>query len=77
MYQIMEGIGYRNLSARVCPGVKPYEPTPGSYKVMRLHAQTVTFENGQVFLPCEVHWLAKYVKELNGFLGGWVAGWQA
>jgi len=44
--------------------------TPGEKdKVMRLHLQTATFENGQVFLPKEAPWLPDYVKELMSFPG--------
>ena len=51
-------------------GMTAYEPTAGSDKVMRLHAQTAAIENGQVLLPYEVHWLPDYVKELTSFPGG-------
>ncbi len=39
-------------------------------KVMRLHAQTATIENGFVYLPKEAHWLASYVHELTTFPNG-------
>lgn len=48
--------------------VKPYDPH-GNDKVMRLHAQTATIENGCLWLPKEAHWLADYVQELTGFPG--------
>jgi predicted phage terminase large subunit-like protein len=39
-------------------------------KVMRLHAQTATIENGFVYLPQEGHWLAEYVREMTTFPNG-------
>ncbi|HYL33441.1 MAG TPA: phage terminase large subunit [Stellaceae bacterium] len=49
--------------------VEPYEPAPGSDKIMRLHAQTAIFEGGRVLLPSEAGWLGDYVNELTGFPG--------
>ena len=49
--------------------VKPYEPPPGSDKIMRLYAQTARFEGGRVFLPNSAAWLAEYVRELTSFPG--------
>ena len=40
---------------------------PDGEKIMRLHAQTATIENGFVHLPEEAHWLADYVSELTMF----------
>src|SRR5262245_61927179 len=40
---------------------------PEGDKLMRLHAQTGTIENGFVYLPHEGHWLADYVHELTTF----------
>ncbi len=39
-------------------------------KIMRLHAQTATIENGFVFLPEAAHWLADYLHELCMFPNG-------
>jgi hypothetical protein len=39
-------------------------------KIMRLHAQRATIENGFVFLPDEVPWLADYLAEMTAFPGG-------
>jgi hypothetical protein len=36
---------------------------------MRLHAQTIFFENGRVFLPEQAPWLNDYIAELTGFSG--------
>jgi len=44
-------------------GVKGYEPKGD--KVMRLHAQCATIENGGLWLPNEAPWLAEYVHELT------------
>lgn len=43
---------------------------PDGDKIMRLHAQTATIENGFVHLPEEAHWLADYVAELLMFPAG-------
>jgi predicted phage terminase large subunit-like protein len=43
---------------------------PEGDKVMRLHAQTATIENGFVHLPREAHWLAGYLHELTVFPSG-------
>ena len=40
---------------------------PDGDKIMRLHAQSATIENGFVHLPEEAHWLADYVAELTAF----------
>jgi predicted phage terminase large subunit-like protein len=52
---------------RLC--VKPYPPPPGTDKVMRVHAQTVKFEEGKVFLPSSAPWLSEYIRELTAFPG--------
>jgi predicted phage terminase large subunit-like protein len=43
---------------------------PQSDKIMRMHAQTATIENGFVHLPKEAAWLAEYVHELTAFPRG-------
>ncbi len=48
---------------------KAYAPPSGTDKVMRLHSQTVLFENGQVLLPRDAPWLNDYINELIGFPG--------
>ena len=40
---------------------------PEGNKVMRLHAQSLRFENGLVYLPTEASWLDDYVQELTIF----------
>jgi predicted phage terminase large subunit-like protein len=50
-------------------GIKPYEPLPGSDKILRLHAQSAEFENGRVLLPRSAPWLDGYVRELTTFPG--------
>jgi predicted phage terminase large subunit-like protein len=47
---------------RVARGYKPEHD-----KVMRLHAQTATIENGFVVVPREAAWLADYLHELTTF----------
>jgi predicted phage terminase large subunit-like protein len=42
---------------------------PEGDKLMRLHAQTVTIENGFVYVPHDAHWLADYLPELTTFRG--------
>lgn len=49
--------------------VRPHTPPPGNDKVLRLHNQTVAFENGLVLLPNAASWLADYLKELLAFPG--------
>jgi predicted phage terminase large subunit-like protein len=49
--------------------IKPFEPPPGTDKVMRLHVLTPLFENGRVLLPRRAPWLNDYVAELTGFPG--------
>jgi predicted phage terminase large subunit-like protein len=43
---------------------------PEGDKVMRLHAQTATIENGFVRLPATAPWLADYINELTTFPKG-------
>jgi predicted phage terminase large subunit-like protein len=50
--------------------VEAYKPAPGSDKLLRLHAQSIKFENGNVYLPRHAPWLEEYVRELTGFPGG-------
>jgi predicted phage terminase large subunit-like protein len=40
---------------------------PEGDKIMRLHAQTATIENGFVHIPTAAHWLADYLHELTVF----------
>jgi len=48
-------------------GVTPYAPEHD--KIMRMHAQTATIENGFVYLPREAPWLPEYLHELTTFPG--------
>ena len=43
---------------------------PEGDRVMRLHAQTATIENGFVWLPEEAPWLADYLAEFAAFPRG-------
>jgi predicted phage terminase large subunit-like protein len=43
---------------------------PDGDKIMRLHAQTATIENGFVYLPETVNWLADFLHELTLFPAG-------
>ena len=43
---------------------------PDGDKIMRLHAQTATIENGFVHLPETAHWLVDYLHELTMFPAG-------
>jgi len=49
--------------------VKEYLPPTGTDKILRLHAQTIAFESGRVWLPQAAPWLGEYVRELTGFPG--------
>ena len=44
--------------------------SPAGDKVMRVHAQTATIENGFVWLPHEAPWLADYLAEFAAFPRG-------
>ena len=44
--------------------------SPDGDKIMRLHAQSATIENGFVWLPREAPWLAEYLRELTLFPAG-------
>jgi Terminase RNaseH-like domain len=43
---------------------------PQSDKIMRMHAQTATIENGFMHLPKDAGWLAEYPHELTVFPNG-------
>jgi predicted phage terminase large subunit-like protein len=43
---------------------------PEGDKIMRLHAQTATIENGFVHIPTSAHWLADFLHELTVFPNG-------
>jgi len=59
----------QDLKADGVNAVTAYQPPSGTDKIMRLHAQTAVFENGQVWLPHRASWLADYVNELTSFPG--------
>ena len=59
----------QELRAQGLYAVTAYQPPSGTDKIMRLHAQTAAFENGQVLLPTRASWLADYVTELTSFPG--------
>jgi predicted phage terminase large subunit-like protein len=44
--------------------------SPEGDKIMRVHAETATIENGFVHLPREAPWLAEYLRELTLFPAG-------
>ena len=43
---------------------------PDGDKIMRLHAQTATIENGFVHIPTNAYWLADYLHEMSVFPNG-------
>jgi len=59
----------QDLNSEFVWGVNAYKPPPGTDKIIRLHAQTATFENGSVLLPRSAPWLADYLHELTSFPG--------
>lgn len=59
LVQELQHAGVRNVTA----------VTPSGDKLMRLHAQTATIENGFFFLPKEAPWLADYIREITAFPG--------
>ena len=58
--QLIQDLVFEGLS--IVKGV-----VPSGDKIMRLHAQTATIENGLVFLPDTAPWLAEYMQELTTF----------
>ena len=58
----------QELIAAGCSRATRYAPEGD--KVMRLHGQTATIENGFVFLPEAAPWLADYLAELTAFPRG-------
>jgi predicted phage terminase large subunit-like protein len=60
----------QDLRAEGVRCVEAYKIPAGSDKTMRLHAQSIKFENGSVRIPREASWLEEYVRELTGFPGG-------
>ena len=59
----------QELRSEIGIALKPYKPPAGADKIMRLHAQTIAFENGFVFLPRTAPWLSDYINELTSFPG--------
>jgi predicted phage terminase large subunit-like protein len=55
----------QELIAERMYSIKRY--VPEGDKVMRLHSQTATIENGFVYLPREAPWLSEYLHELTTF----------
>jgi predicted phage terminase large subunit-like protein len=66
-----QGLGHPLIQELVQDGlhaVTRYQPQ--SDKIMRMHAQTATIENGFVHLPKEAGWLAEYLHEMTAFPRG-------
>jgi predicted phage terminase large subunit-like protein len=59
----------QDLETQGLMGVIAYGPPAGTDKLMRLHAQTALFENGNVLLPRQKPWLQDYINEITGFPG--------
>jgi predicted phage terminase large subunit-like protein len=59
----------QDLKADGMYGVEPYDPLPGSDKILRLYSQSAEFESGRVLLPHSAMWLDEYVRELTSFPG--------
>jgi predicted phage terminase large subunit-like protein len=49
--------------------IKSYLPPSGTDKLMRLHTEAISFENGHVFVPKQAPWLNEYIAELTSFPG--------
>jgi predicted phage terminase large subunit-like protein len=58
----------QELTADGCHAVTRYKPEGD--KIMRLHAQTASIENGFVHLPEREPWLAEYLHEMTVFPNG-------
>jgi predicted phage terminase large subunit-like protein len=61
--QLIQELTQEGLSA-----ITSYQPQAD--KIMRMHAQTATIENGFVHLPDAAPWLAEYLHELTVFPNG-------
>jgi predicted phage terminase large subunit-like protein len=59
----------QDLQAEGVLHVTPYDPPPGSDKLIRLYSQSAEFENGRVLLPSSASWLDEYIRELTAFPG--------
>lgn len=59
LIQELQNYGVRNVTAVM----------PSGDKLMRLHAQTATIENGFVHLPKLAPWLPEFVREMTSFPG--------
>jgi predicted phage terminase large subunit-like protein len=59
----------QDLQAEGVLHVTPYDPPPGSDKLIRLYSQSAEFENGRVLLPSSASWLDEYIGELTAFPG--------
>ena len=58
--QLIQELKYEGV-----PGVTGIKPE--GEKIMRMHAQTATIENGMVYLPKEAPWLMDYLTEVTSF----------
>jgi predicted phage terminase large subunit-like protein len=59
----------QDLQAEGVLHVTPYDPPPGSDKLIRIYSQSAEFENGRVLLPSSASWLDEYIRELTAFPG--------
>jgi predicted phage terminase large subunit-like protein len=59
----------QELTRELRAEIVAYKPPAGADKVMRLHAVSDRFENGDVVLPKSAAWLDEYLTELLGFPG--------
>lgn len=59
----------QDLNQKGIRNIYPYMPPTGTDKIMRLHAQTDVFEQGQIYLPEQAPWLDVYRTELLSFPG--------
>jgi predicted phage terminase large subunit-like protein len=59
----------QDLYAEGVFNIEPYQPPPGTDKLLRLYAQSAEFENGRVLLPRSAPWLDEYKRELTAFPG--------
>jgi predicted phage terminase large subunit-like protein len=47
--------------------VKAWKQNSSGDKIMRLHAQTIYFDNGRILLPQDAPWLKDYIAEITAF----------
>jgi hypothetical protein len=58
----------QDLRAEGIHNIVAYKPVGN--KIMRMHAQTATIQNGFLFVPTQARWVAGYLHEMTSFYFG-------